>query len=102
MDIRHFTTENMVDLLRQYLSENGVGSITVDLRDLSWHNRHHYTTVKRGYMEIPDGVSNSFTNILEIFGRRQYMDVDHGQAYSNLIVFAVCRVTCKNNAKCDV
>jgi hypothetical protein len=32
-------------------------------------------------MEIPDGVSNSFTHILEIFGCRQYMDVDHGQAY---------------------
>ena len=67
-DVTRKSTEEIVDIVKDYLSDNNFDSIHVDIQDFKWHNDYRTTTIKKGVMNISPDISNSKlnANFLEI------------------------------------
>ncbi len=79
-DVTRKSTEEIVDIVKEYLSDNHFDSIHVDIQDFTWHNDYSITKMKKGVMNISPDISNSKlnANVLEIIGYRLKECRDNG------------------------
>ena len=79
-DVTRKSTEEIVDIVNDYLSDNHFDPIHVDIQDFTWHNDYRITTIKKGVMNISPDISNMKykANFLEIIGYRLKEDWDRG------------------------